>query len=71
MRRKKNKNGLIFLVILLVFGYFFVYRPIVNIKAKANIVMASAKEMKAIFAKNDIELLKTKLDNFSNQYHDK
>jgi hypothetical protein len=65
---KKNKNILIFLAVLLVLGYFFVYRPIVNIKAKANIVMASAREMKSIFAKNDIELLKTKLDDFSNKY---
>ncbi len=66
---KKNKKGiLIFLVVFLVFGYFFVFRPIVNIKAKANIVMASAKEMKEIFAKNDIELLKTKLNDFSNKY---
>lgn len=68
MRRKKNKNGLIFLVVLLIFAYFFIYRPIVNIKVKANIVMASAKELKSIFAKNDIELLKTKLDDFSNKY---
>jgi hypothetical protein len=68
MRRNKKKNGLIILLVLLVLGYFFVYRPYVNIKAKANIVIASAKEMKSIFAKNDIELLKTKLDNFSNQY---
>jgi len=66
---KKNKKGvLIFGVILLVLGYFFVFKPIMDIKAKANIVMASAKEMKAIFAKNDIELLKTKLDDFSNKY---
>lgn len=66
---KRNKKGiLIFLVVFLVLGYFFVFRPIMNIKAKANIVMASAKEMKAIFAKNDIELLKTKLDDFSNKY---
>lgn len=68
MRRKKNKNGLIFLIILLIFCYFFVYRPIVNIKAKANIVIASAKEMKSIFAKNDIELLRMRLDDFSNKY---
>jgi len=68
MRRSKNKRGLIFLVLILIFGYFFIYRPIVNIKAKANIVMASAKEMKLIFAKNDIELLKTKLEDFSNKY---
>ena len=68
MRRNKKKNGLIFLVVLLILGYFFVYRPVVNIKAKANIVIASAKEMKSIFAKNDIELLKTRLDDFSNKY---
>ena len=65
---RKNKNGLIFLVVLLALGYFFVLRPIFNIKAKAAIVMASAKEMKSIFAKNDIELLRTKLDDFSNKY---
>lgn len=67
---KKNKSGLIFLVLILALGYFFIYRPIVNIKTKANIVMASAKEMKSIFAKNDIELLKTELDGFSNKYQD-
>ncbi len=65
---KKNKGVLIFGIILLVLGYFFVFKPIMDIKAKANIVMASAREMKAIFAKNDIELLKTKLDDFSNKY---
>ncbi len=64
----KNKSGLIFLVVLLVLGYFFLVRPILNIKSKANIVLASAKEMKSIFAKNDIVLLKTKLDDFSNKY---
>ena len=66
---RKNKKGfLIFGIILLVLGYFFVFKPIMDIKAKANIVMASAREMKTIFAKNDIELLKTKLDDFSNKY---
>lgn len=64
----KNKSGLIFLVVLLVLGYFFVVRPILNIKSKANIVLASAKEMKSTLAKNDIVLLKTKLDDFSNKY---
>ena len=59
---------MIFLFILIILGYFFVYRPIVNIKAKANIVIASAKDLKSIFAKNDIELLKTKMEDFSNKY---
>src|SRR3990167_10575009 len=65
---RKNKFGLILIVILLVLSYFFVFRPVVNIKAKANIVLDSAKEMKSIFAKNDIELLKSKMDDFSNKY---
>lgn len=30
--------------------------------------MNTAKELKSIFAKNDIELLKTKMDDFSNKY---
>jgi len=68
MRNRKNKNGLIALVILLILGYFFIYRPIVNINTQAKIVMVSAKEMKTIFAKNDIELLKTRLNDFSNKY---
>jgi hypothetical protein len=68
MKSNKNKKGLLILAILLVLGYFFIYRPIVNIKTQAKIVMASAKEMKSIFAKNDIELLKSKLDDFSDKY---
>ncbi|MEK7597455.1 MAG: DUF4012 domain-containing protein [Patescibacteria group bacterium] len=68
MKRNKGKNGLIFIILLIIFGYFFVYRPIINIKAKADIVIASAKEMKSIFAKNDIELLRMRLDDFSNKY---
>jgi len=68
MRRNKSRGSLIFLFILIILGYFFVYRPIVNIKAKANIVIASAKDLKSIFAKNDIELLKTKTEDFSNKY---
>ncbi len=67
---KKSMNGLIVLIVILVLGYFFIYRPISNIKAKANVVMASAGEMKSIFKKNDIELLKTRLDDFSNKYQD-
>ncbi len=67
MKSKNNKKFLVILVIM-IFGYLFIYRPIVNIKAKANIVIASAKELKSIFARNDIELLKTKLNDFSNRY---
>ncbi|MDO8741550.1 MAG: DUF4012 domain-containing protein [Candidatus Roizmanbacteria bacterium] len=68
---RKNKNLIKFILPVLVVSlliYFFVYRPFVDIKAKANIVVASAKDLKSIFAKNDIELLKTRLDDFSNKY---
>ena len=59
--------GLVF-VVLIVLGYFFVYRPVMKIKAQASVVVASARELKSTFSKNDIELLKTKLDDFSTQY---
>src|SRR3989339_267963 len=68
MRRKNNKGRIIFLVILLVLGYLFVYRPIVNIKAKANIVLASAKDMKTIFSKNNIDLLNSQYLDFAKKY---
>ncbi len=70
MKSKNNKKFIILILVILLFGYFFVYRPFINIKTKANIVIASAKDMKSIFAKNDIELLKTRLDDFSSKYQD-
>lgn len=68
---KKNKIISIivgFLVLLLIFAYFFVYVPVTKIKAQAGIVMASAKELKATFAKNDIDLLSSKLNEFDGKY---
>jgi hypothetical protein len=61
------------LVVLFVLGvivYFVAFRPYQNIKAKGMIVLASAKEMKQIFAKNDIDLLNNKFDEFSKKYSD-
>jgi hypothetical protein len=66
----KKKNGLIFIILLLILGYFFVYRPITKIKSEAVGLVSSAKELKSVFAKNDISLLKTKLNDFSKQYQD-
>jgi len=71
MRRKKNRiKKLIFLLILLVFGYFFLYRPVVEVKVKGKELLTEAKNLKNIFAKNDIDLLQKELDDFSNQYQD-
>lgn len=53
-----------------VLGYLFVYQPYQKIKAKAMVLVVSAKEMKTVFSKNDIDLLNSKLENFSKQYKD-
>ena len=66
----KKPKWLVGLLIFLVLGYLFLFRPILAIKAKANTLMASARELKTVFAQNDIALLKTKLENFSKEYQD-
>lgn len=58
------------ILIFLVFGYFLFYRPYQSIKAKAMVLVASAKEMKATFAKNNIDLLNANLNDFSQKYID-
>ena len=68
--KKKRTNIIIAILVLLVLGFFFIFRPVMNIKAKATALVTSAKELKAVFAKNDIALLKSKMTSFSNQYQD-
>lgn len=58
------------LIIVGILGYLFILRPYQNIKAKGKVLMASAKEMKQIFAKNDIDLLNKKTDDLIVQYKD-
>ena len=69
-KQTKKPKWLVPLLIFLVLGYFFLFRPILKIKAKANTLMASARELKNVFAQNDITLLKTKLGDFSKEYQD-
>lgn len=64
------KKILISLVIFLVFAYFFIYRPYTEINAKGKVVVASAKEVKQAFMENDIDLVKTKFDDFETKYKD-
>lgn len=63
-----------FLVILLVsiavFSYVALYLPYTKIRAKGLVVVASAKQMKAVFAKNDIDLLTTEMKKFRKTYDD-
>jgi len=71
MRKKKISAILISLIIIfLTFGYFFVYQPIAVINKKAKTLIASAKQLKETFSKNDITLLKNKITDFSTQYQD-
>src|SRR3989338_10855318 len=69
-KQTKRPKWLMPLLIFVVLGYFFLFRPILKIKAKANTLMASARELKNVFAQNDITLLKTKLGDFSKEYQD-
>ncbi len=72
LRRKKRclQKVIVILVLILILGYFFVFRPIKNIETKGRAVVATAREMKAALAQNDIDLLKTKMNDFSTKYED-
>lgn len=68
--RKKTVWTKILLVIgvLLVFIYFFIYRPVTKITAQAKAIVASAKDLKATFAMNNIDLLNSKMTSFTAEY---
>lgn len=70
MEKKTIVSVLIVLLVILGLGYFLVYRPYKNIRAKANVVVASAKELKTAFTQNNIDLVKEKLTNVSDKYKD-
>lgn len=65
-----KKKLVVLLIILGVSGYFLFFRPYQKIKAKAMVLVASAKEMKSTFSKNNIDLLNANLQDFSNKYMD-
>lgn len=60
----------ILLIAIAILAYFVVYAPFMRIKAKGQAVVASAREMKDVFSKNDIDLLNKKLDEFTVTYND-
>lgn len=68
---KKNKLPQILLVIFAVvgiLGYLLVVRPVMKIKAETNTLMSSARELKGAFSKNDIDLVKKKMADFTVKY---
>ncbi|MEN9327562.1 MAG: hypothetical protein RI947_370 [Candidatus Parcubacteria bacterium] len=71
-KAKKNKLKLLVipLLVVLLFAYFFVYRPYTNIKAKGLVLVASAKQLKDVFKKNDIDLVKKQMADVNAKYTD-
>jgi len=68
MRKKRNGKTAIVIGLLAVLFIVFVVFPLIKIKKKAGIVLGSAKQLKATLSKNDIDLLKKDISNFSDQY---
>lgn len=69
--KKMKKIKFILLIAAVVIGlsaYFFIYRPYVEISQQGKAVLSSAKELKAAFLENDIDLVKNKLQDFSGAY---
>jgi len=67
---KKTTGIILFGIILGLFGYiyFSFYVPYTRIQAKAMAVLASGTELKSAFAKNDIDLLSSKLKVVEEKY---
>ncbi|MGB9883438.1 MAG: hypothetical protein ACPLRN_02925, partial [Microgenomates group bacterium] len=57
----------IFLVFIILI-YLLIYRPIKEIYARANNLLLKAKEIKAVFSQNDIDLLDKSLNEFDKEY---
>ena len=69
MRKKKKIRLTVFIMIaVILFGYFFIVRPVIEVRAKGFLVFAAARELKAAFAQNDIDLLQVKFQDFEQKY---
>jgi hypothetical protein len=55
-------------IILGLVGYFTIYRPYVRLQAKGAEVMQSASNLKEVFSKNDIELVKKEIQTVKKDY---
>lgn len=70
MKKKLSISAVVFLLVLGLIGYFLIYRPYSRIRAKGEVVVASAKELKAVFKENNIDLLESKMNEFTGKYKD-
>ncbi len=67
-RKKSNRVWTGIIVFVLLFGYFFAYRPYSKIRVSAQEVTTSAKQLKTAFSQNDIDLVKKQLDDLTKKY---
>lgn len=68
---KKILIGLVlFIIVFFALGFLLFYLPFTKIKTKGMVLLASAKEMKDVFKKNNIDLVNEKMAKFSNEYKD-
>ena len=71
--KRRKKKALSFLsVFLLIFGILAIYSFLTyrSISTKGKVLIASAKELKTAFSKNDIDLLNKEFKEFSAKYND-
>ena len=67
----KKQISIVFFALLLALSayiYYSFYVPYTRIQAKGMVVVASAKDLKDAFSKNDIDLLSAKLKTFEEKY---
>lgn len=69
-KRRFPKIILGIVVFILLFGYFFAYRPYKNIRAKGEVLAESARQLKEVVKKNDIDLVRTQLNDVATKYSD-
>ena len=68
--KKKVKFILIFLLFFIFLCYFFIYRPIKKIHAKASNLLPKVTDLKKSFSNNDIDLVNKRINELLNQYRD-
>jgi hypothetical protein len=62
---------LIAIIVIIATAFYFVFfRPYQKIRARAMVLVASAKEMKSVFSQNNIDLLNSKAQEFAKKYSD-
>ncbi len=69
-RESKIKSFLFIILIIILLGYWFILRPINEVKNKSIDLVKEAKQLKTTFSKNDISLLKKDLNRFKEGYED-